>query len=276
MSDRITLGLCGDINFLSARLFNHPECAFPISVSEAEAEDSVTYISLEPSDDVFMLDQYVNVIAEYIIDRYEIRLLRRILEEKFDHLSVVTKREVLKSVECCADDPEVGYQARKQAVVLNIYDYLKEDNTMLVDGFVAFRLKEYEALLVKLAEALVERYEAHKEYEEFISLLKYFVGIQKDRPKMAHVLAAKEGGYVILDTEGKDITAPCFADFLEGEVLLTEEAYDDLLISVLITLAPETITVHNKNNIRNQELFSTIFRVFDGNIIYCEGCKFCQ
>ncbi|MBE7036911.1 MAG: hypothetical protein E7403_06435 [Ruminococcaceae bacterium] len=276
MSDRITLGLCGDINFISARLFNHPECAFPISVTESETEDSVTYISLEPSDDVFMLDQYVNVVAEYIIDRYEIRLLKRILEEDFSHLSVVTKREVLKSIECCADDPEVGYGARKQAIVLSVYDYLKEDSTMLVDGFVAFRLKEYEALLKKLAEALVERYEAHKEYEEFISLLKYFVGIQKDRPKMAHVLVAKEGGYVILDAEGKDITAPCFADFLEGEVLLTEEAYDDLLISVLITLAPEKIMVHNKKNIRNQELFSTIFRVFEGNVMYCEECAFCK
>ncbi|MBQ4517368.1 MAG: putative sporulation protein YtxC [Clostridia bacterium] len=276
MTDRITLGLCGDINFISARLLNYPECVFPISVSAPETEDSVTYISLEPSDDVRMLDRYVNVIAEYIIDRYEIRLLKRILAENFDHLSVVAKREVLKSVECLADDPELGYQARKQTVVLSVYDYLKEDSTMLVDGFVAFRLKDYEALLKKLAEALVERYEAHREYEEFISLLKYFVGIQKDRPAMAHVLVVKEGGYVILDAEGKDITAPCFADFLEGEVLLTEEAYDDLLISVLITLAPEKITVHNKQFIRNDELFATIFRVFEGNVMYCGECEFCK
>ncbi len=275
MFDQITLGLNGDINLIQARLYNHPECVFPISVSKQE-EEAVTYIHFEPSDDLFLLDQYLNVVAEYIIDRYEIRMLRRILEEDYSDLSVIQKREVLKSIECCGDDPDVGYQARKQAVLLSIYDYLKEERIMLMDGFVAFRLKEYEVLLSRLAEKLVERYVAHKEYEEFVGLLRYFVNIQSPRPAMAHVLVERGGGYVILDENGKDITARCFADFVEGEALLTEEAYDDLLISVLITLAPEKIVVHNREDIKNHELFSTISQVFDGKISYCNNCSLCK
>ncbi len=275
MFDRITLGFGGDINLISARLYNHPECVFPISVTQTETEESITYINLEPSGDMFMLDRYVNVIAEYIIDRYETRMLRRILEEDYSELSVVQKRELLKNIERFSDDPLLGYQARKQAVLFSVYDYLREENTMLIDGFVAFRLKEYEVLLKKLACELVEQYVASKEYEEFISLLKYFVNIQQGRPQLAHVLVSKAGGYVILDEEKKDITAQCFADFLEGEILLTEEAYDDLLISVLITLAPQKIVVHNRHAISNHELFSTIAQVFDGKIKYCDGCDLC-
>ncbi len=275
MFDRITLGMSGDVNLIQSRLFGHPECVFPITIFKDDDTESVTYIEFRPRDDLFVLDRYVNVVAEYIIDRYELGFLRKIIEEKYKELSVVAKREILKSVERLSDDAEVGYRARKQSVILSIYDYLQEDSTMLMDGFVAFRLKEYEALLEKLAERLIEQYVAHKEYEEFVELLKYFVNIQSPRPEMIHVVVA-EGGYRIENEQGEDITARCFSDFVESAALLTEEAYDDLLISVLITLAPMEITVHNRQHIRNRELFSTISQVFGGQIRYCDGCPICQ
>ncbi|MBE7048388.1 MAG: hypothetical protein E7393_03325 [Ruminococcaceae bacterium] len=275
MFDRITLGVNGDTNLIQTRLYNHPECVFPISIFKDENKEAITYIEFNPSQDVFVLDQYVNVVAEYIIDRYETRLLRRILEESYKDLSVVQKREILKSIEHRSDDPVYGYHARKQAIILSIYDYLKEDTTMLLDGFVSFRLKEYESLLKKLAQGLVEQYAAQKEYEEFVRLLQYFVNLQQPRPAMIHVLVCTDEGYVIMDEKGTDITAPCFSDFVEDEVLLTKEAYDDLLISVLITLAPQQITVHNRSAIQNHELFSTISQVFNGKITYCNGCTLC-
>ncbi len=276
MFDRITLGIKGDSNLIQTRLYNHPECVFPISVSKDEAEKTVTYIEFNPADDAFVLEQYVNVVAEYIIDRYETRLLRRILETTYKELSPIEKREILKSIEMVSDDSKIGYNARKQAVLLSVYDYLQDNKTMFLDGFVAFRLKNYEALLEQLASSLVEQHLAHKEYEEFVGLLKYFVNMQTPRPEKVHIFVSKRGGYRILDKEKNDITARCFADFLEGEVLLTEEAYDDLLISVLITLAPQKIVVHHKENIRNHELFTTISRVFDGEMEYCSGCPLCE
>lgn len=275
MQERITLGLKGDVNLIQSRLYNHPECVFPISISREDAE-AVTYIDFTLSDDLFVLDRYLNVVAEYIIDRYEIRMIKRILEEQHRDLSVVAKRDILKNIETCSDDPELGYDARKQTILLSVYDYLKEDGTMLLDGFVAFRLKEYEALLERLCDRLEEQYFAKREYEEFIALLKYFVNIQQSRPELVHILIQPAGGYILIDKDGEDITAQCFSEFLEGEFLLTEEAYDDLLISVLITLAPKSLVLHHRENMRNKELFNTIFRVFDGKLSYCSGCEFCQ
>lgn len=276
MFDRITLGLSGDASLIQTRLYNHPECAFPISVTKDENEEAITYIAFEPADDVYALDQYLNVVAEYIIDRYENRLLKRILDENCGDLSAAARREVLKDAPRFMDDPVLGYTARKQAVLLSMYDYLKEDTTMRIDGFVAFRLKEYEALLEELAQRLVEEYVTRKEYEEFVELLKYFVNIQEKRPPLVHVAVQSGGGYVLMDADGRDITARCFADFLEGELMLTEEAYDDLLISVLITLAPQKIVVHNRKAIHNRELFGTIAQVFEGSLSYCEGCELCK
>ncbi|MBE7021899.1 MAG: putative sporulation protein YtxC [Ruminococcaceae bacterium] len=276
MFDRITLGVNGDTNLIKSRLYNHPECTFPISVAKDASAEAVTYISFEPSDDLLVLDRYLNVVAEYIIERYETRMIRRILEEDYSDLSILHKREILKNVACCTDDPEFGYNARKQAILLSMYDYFKEESLMLIEGFVTFRLKEYEALLAELTERLVEAYIAQREYEEFIELLKYFVNIQQPRPALVHVCVRPEGGYTILDEKNADITSRCFSDFVEGELLLTEEAYDDLLISVLITLAPEKISVHGGEAIKNRELFTTITRVFEDKVSYCPGCALCQ
>ena len=277
MFPKITLGVNGDTNLIKSRLYNHPECVFPISVAKDRESEAVTYISMEPLDDVFVLDRYVNVLAEYIMERYETRLIRRILEESYSDLSALSKREIIKGIARFSDDEQIGYNARKQAVLLNIYDYFQEESLMLIDGFVTFRLKEYEALLERLTEALVEDYLTRKEYEEFIALLKYFVTIQKPRPAFTHVCLDGRGtGYRILDESGNDITVKCFSDFAEGEVLLTEEAYDDLLISVLITLAPEKIIIHGGEYITNKELFSTIGRVFENHVSYCSGCEICK
>jgi len=274
--EKITLGLNGDTNLIQSRLYNHPECVFPITVFKEPGTEAVTYIKCEPADDVMMLDRYLSVVAEYVIERYETGMLRRILERSYKELSAMDKREILQSRECFSDDPAIGYQARKQAILLSLYDYLREDSVMLLEGFITFRLKDYEKLLECLAERLVEQYIAHKEYGEFISLLRYFVTIQEPRPKLVHVVVCPEGGYMIADEQGTDITARCYADFVEQEALLTEEAYDDLLISVLITLAPEAIQVHNRSAIRNPELFSTIFQVFGGRISYCDACPLCK
>ncbi len=276
MYDRITLGVNGDCNLIQTRLCNHPECAFPISITKDESPHSITYIDFEPADDIFALNQYVSVVAEYIIERYETRMLRRILEEYYRDLSPIGKREIIKNIERFSDDPEVGYTARKEAVLLSVYDYLKEDTTMFLDGFVSFRLKDYEALLALLAEKLVDDYVTRKEYEEFISLLKYFVTVQQGRPELVHIFVQSEGGYTLTDAAGEDITARCFADFLDGEILLTEEAYDDLLISVLITLAPQKITVHHADAIKNHELFTTISKVFDEKVTFCTDCSLCK
>ncbi len=276
MSSRITLGVNGDTNLIKSRLYNHPKCVFPISITKDRDEQTITYIHFDPTDDMFILDQYVNVLAEYMIERYETKLLKRILEEDYSDLSSLKKRELLKNISRFTDDPEFGYEARKRAIALSVYDYLKEDRTMLIDGFVSFRLKEYELLLYKMTERFIEQYTAQKEYEEFIGLLKYFVNVQSVRPEMVQICVKEKEGYRILNESGTDITEKCFADFLEGEFLLTEETYDDLLISILITLAPKNITVHGSENIKNKELFKTIKSVFAGNIHDCAGCPFCK
>lgn len=273
--DKITLGVRGDINLIKNRLLSCPDCVFPISIEKNGENDEITYLYFDFDNNLYILDRYLNTIAEYIIDRYEIRFIKRLLSENHNYLAPAQKREVLKNIELFTDDPDIGYNARKQAILLSIYDYLKEDTTMLLDGFVSFRLKEYESILEEVIDRLIDNYVTQKEYEEFIGLLKYFVNIQEPRPKLTHIIVTIDGRYNLLDESGHNITSKCLSDFVDEEDNLTEINYDDLLISMLITLAPEKLVIHGSENIKNKELFTTIKRVFDNNLTYCTGCDIC-
>ena len=274
MNETISLGVGGDINLIKSRIISNPDCIFPVSIIKEKPEDKITYFNFEYKEDIGTLDKYLNVLSEYIIDRYETRLMRKILDENFSELSKKAKRDILKNINFFEDDKNVGFDARKRCILLALYDCLKESTKVYLDGFVAFRLKDYETLLYKLAEKLADDYSAKKEYEEFIDLLTYFVEVQSPRPEFLNVIVEKNGEYRIADMEGKDITAKCMEEFVGETALMTESDYDDILISVLITAAPEKVVIHKAENIRNRDLFLTIRKVFK-KIEYCLGCDLC-
>ena len=76
---------------------------------------------------------------------------------------------------------------------------------MLLDGFVAFRLKEYETLLGAAIKQLVEECITRHEYENFISLLKYFVNIQEPRPELTHVYVLPDGTYELFLDSAREL-----------------------------------------------------------------------
>ena len=117
---------------------------------------------------------------------------------------------------------------------------------------------------------------AEREYEEFIRLLKYFVSIQENRPPAVNVLVRAEGVYELFDSNGRNITKKCLMEFLTDENVISEVNFDDLLISMLITLAPKKIIVHGSEKITNKELFLTIERVFEGEVVICKKCSLCK
>ena len=274
MNETISLGVGGDINLIKSKILSNPDCVFPVSIIKETPEDSITYFNFEYSEDIGTLDKYLNVLSEYIIDRYEINIMRRIMEENFNELSQVAKREIIRNVTMFTDDKEVGYNARKKSILMSLYECLAEEPKVYLDGFVSFRLRDYEQLIFKLIEKLAEDYNIKKEYEEFIELLKYFVEIQSPRPELLNITVEKDGSYRIIDADGKDITARCITEFVGETTVMTETDYDDIIISVLITAAPEKVVVHKGENIKNRDLFLTIKKVF-GKVEYCTGCDLC-
>ena len=75
------------------------------------------------------------------------------------------------------------------------------------------------------------------------------------------LVSMAENGALLLDESGKNITKEIIRD-LVPESELKNISYDDLLISMMISVAPKKIIVKNKENIKNKQLFKTLEKAF--------------
>lgn len=222
-----------------------------------------------------------NIIAKYIIERYEEKFLLRIINANYCYFNAVERKEILEIAKrniICTDDNNIFNNLfllrRKNMITKKLIEYFETSSEIVLDGFITFRLKEYIKELEDVVDKAVDDYMMEKEYKEFIRLLKYFVEIQEPKCEVVHVRTFYNHQYSLLDAQKNEITNECIKDFV-NEVSEGEINYDDLLVSSLITLAPKKIVIHLEKHITNRQLLETIKNVFFGKVCFCQGCEIC-
>ncbi len=222
-----------------------------------------------------------NALADYIINKYEEKLIARTISSNYCYFNSVEKKEILSlALRIIRNEDKNFFSSifqvrRRNIIVKRLVDYLQNSNSLILDGFVNFRLKEYIKDLEEIVDKAVDDFLMEREYKEFIRLLRYFVDIQDPKINVIHVIVSYDNKYILLDESKKEITNECIQEFV-NEISLGEINYDDLLVSSLITLAPRKIVIHSTTQFRNKELLETIKNVFSGKVIFCQGCDLCM
>lgn len=270
MKDHIQLGFRNRKALMKEKILSERD--FPIAVLDDCGKRLNVEFAFGFHQKIFQA--FLEELADYILSQYEIKLLKHILVNEYNAVKPYQLKDVLGELSEIQQDENYSKCARLKVIQDDLRRYFKEQNSANVEGLVTFRLPKYRMLLERMAEELFDRYLANREYQEFIALLRYFVSVQSGRPKLVHLFVHEHRMYTIMNEEKEDITAKCISDFVPPEEVSAEN-FDDLLISMLITLAPEKMIVHNSVHIQNTELFNTIHHVFD-NVVYCDGCDMCD
>lgn len=156
-----------------------------------------------------------------------------------------------------------------------IQECIEENEEINLKGFITFRIREFKEDLESAVNKVAEKYMVEKEYDEFIKLLKYFVGVQESKIDEINIIIKKNGEYIIRDDKNKDIMSEMLSE-------LTDTKYngsvstEDLIISGLITYAPEKIIIHHVDNCINKEIIETIKKVFEDRVEFCDKCSKCS
>lgn len=199
---------------------------------------------------------YIKALSDFVINRYEAKILKRIINKKYPDIPDVIVSQIIKS----KDDDSL--EERKRVVENILKGYFLENESGNVEGIVIFRLNEYKNKLCDLADKIVDDYYISREYEDFVDLLKYFISVQNTRAEIVYIVVNDEEMYSVLDEKKHDITKEVISDLIpQNEIKYV--TYDDLLISMLISIAPKKIIVKNKEKIKNTELFETVEKVFE-------------
>lgn len=187
-------------------------------------------------------------------------------EEEIEELREIA-HDALKSDGEISDEGSVYCMNKKNSIVKKIQSCIMENNSINIEGFLTFRLRQLNSDIEAIVEKTVEKYMVEKEYGEFIKLLKYFVEIQESKIDEVHIINKKDGSYELKDRYGCNIM-----EKLKDEIGIVkypgEVKLDDMLISALITSCPKLIVIHCAQNNPNKELMETIKNVFEERVSF--------
>ena len=208
-------------------------------------------------------------LFEYLTDTYFFLKQDEILEVEEDIMNVLYCEEGVH------DSNFIFYCNKTNAIIDKIKECIEENNEININGFITFRMRELRKDIEDVIDKVVEKYMVEKEYREFIRLLKYFVEIQECRVEEINLTVLPSGGYIVTDGYGEDIF-PAFLNELSDCKIGIDANVEDIVISGLITNAPQKIVIHKREECKNKEFIETIINVFGERVVFCDGCKLCS
>lgn len=218
-----------------------------------------------------------NCLAEVIVEEWETIIIKKIVRDDYYYYSEDEKQAIFQKTKEILNPKGLNIyrqRERKEKVMEKILDYLDLHQEMILEGFVNFRLKDYQKELESVVSCAVDEFLLEKEYAEFIRLLTYFVEIQDPRVEKVHIVFKRKGKFALLDDQDQ----PLRHESLEGlmmDMLGDEINYEDLLISALITLAPQNLVLHIEPGVEIGDAIKTIRLVFGARVANCPGCSKC-
>lgn len=210
-------------------------------------------------------EEIADEITSLILDIMENKLLRKHVIKKYSDESV----EEIKNIYACALNlfKEKEFIIR-QSLNEKIYDYILNEDYINIEGFVKFRMKEFNNYVSMIVDLAWEEYFIKKDQDEFINVLKYFVDIQQEKLELLRIHIKEDNSFILYDEKGKKI------DSINDEEIMSmiiEENlnYEDFLMSNLLTLCPAKIEIIDSlNNDSSKEIIDVIKSIF-GEKVTC-------
>lgn len=224
-------------------------------------------------------------LAGYIVTELEPLLIKAIIRKQFHYedpqeaeaierycRSLLEGTEFAEEEESSPAGAEVDRQRRKQKVAAEIEAFLGENTRIHLDGFVTFRLASYWEELREITAYAIDEYVMDKQYQEFISLLKYFVRMQEVKLPIVHVLH-KGGSEFALYDEHFELLDAAPADRIVVDMLESEMNMEDMIVSTLITVSPKQIVIHTRQP--EIAVMRTLESIFENRVRLCVDCGHC-
>ena len=215
------------------------------------------------------------VITEMILDKWEETLLKHIIRENYYYFNDDEKGAIYDYAQKKLNFSANNRKKDKLLILQRLTEYLDAHSNINIDGFIRFRLKEYVDGLYSVADQAADDFIMEREYKEFIELLKYFVEIQDPRVELVNVVLQPNGSFKLYDQQNQPINNDYLEDFMLN-ITENEINYEDMLISALITVAPQKILFHPGNGAMPHNTLDTVSNVFTGRVSICEGCSLCR
>jgi len=244
-----------------------------------QAEGILPRFQLDKRTDAMYRD-VADVLADWIVREDEERLIRTIIARDFDYKKDADIRAILsyclpaQQGHTADESTEPMAFRRKQIIAEAVYSFLQEHTDLNVQGFMNFRLQPYLEELHEMVEYAIDEFLMDQQYQEFISLLKYFVYIQEAKIPAAHLLHKGGNDFLLLNDRMEPIDTSQNDATLTVEMLEKDINFEDVIVSTLISVSPQQIFIHTRDP--EVQVIKTITQIFENRVQQCEYCRVCH
>ncbi|SDF83215.1 putative sporulation protein YtxC [Fontibacillus panacisegetis] len=221
-------------------------------------------------------DKLSDALSRFLIDTKEEAILKRMISKRYS-FSEQTDYEAVEVLCCKLLETGIdGMHSREnhiEEIKTSLGKFLESTPCLNLDGFVRFRMREYEDTLKGIVDYAVEEYLLDQQYDEFISLLQYFVYFQEPLTSLVHLMHKKDHDFSILNEHFTPIKAPP-ASGMVARMADQELEMEDVVVSTLIALSPDRVLIHTLEP--EALIISTIRRIFGDRVVLCSDCPQCS
>ncbi len=201
-------------------------------------------------------------ISDFILKAGSLCVAEKHLDKNYSVLTGEEKQQILKSLESRKTGVEVS-----KSVFDVVSDYLRENKSMNIDGFIKFRLKYFSNITKQLADITAEDIIARSRCDDAAEFLKYYVSNSGALNEQLNVIFSKDGDFVITDILGNPV-------FIE-DLLIAGIDKQEAILGIFTDLLPRKIIIH-KENYMDPELKKLLYYIFEKRIFVCTGCDLCD
>lgn len=225
-------------------------------------------------DNELFYTKLATLLSYVVINFYEIDLIKNILYGNYFYFNNSEFNNILNLCTENLCDDEFSIANREMLLFDTFYDYITTHHSIVLSGFVNFRLTNYRNLLTELVDFSVNQFIIEREYLEFISLLRIYINSQKATTNIVH-LVSLENDTFLLNEDMKPIEIDI--NSLNAKYLSDVSfSNNDYVLNTLLNLLPKKIHLHLASPLSNLDFINTLQLIFENRIEICNDCNICN
>lgn len=220
-------------------------------------------------------DCICSILTDTILKFYEPVVLRKELNSNFFYFTSSEKDRIL---ELCNFDNSIKsefFNDKYLSVYKAFYKYLRENHSVVLNGFLNFRLGKYHETLDFILNTCINRYLIEREYFEFISILKLYINSNISKISSLHLIYFNNSA-ILLD-DNKNIIDSKSKEYFNAKFLSDITFSDnDYVLNYLLNTLPAHLTIHTPIDEIEDDFINTLKLIFEDRITVCNNCDICS
>ena len=220
------------------------------------------------NDNVF-LNKISKLLSYLVIEQFEEQIIYQIIFSEYFYFDKLERFKIQNiTIEDLYDDNESIYTRTHILKLLskNFYEYFHSSHSIILKGFIPFRVKNYIRILSEQIDKSVNKFLIEKEYTEFISLLKKYINTEIPKCDIVHLIY--DNSQTIILDQNKNIIKS--NENLIKAKYLSDISFSssDYALNTLLTLLPRKIYIHLAEK-PIDDFINTLKLIFENRIVIC-------